>query len=293
LDFFLMMRYRLLSAAVLVPVVLIAVYLGGWYFWGLVLLVLTLSGREYALLLKRQASGPSAAFVLALVWVFVLAARFPAWRLREWGLSACVLGSLAWAVVRYERGLAGAVTDWALTVTGGLYLGWAGAHFSLLRDLNALPSSNLFAPAHGDGLAWAVLALGIAWLADSGAYLVGRRWGKHKLSPRVSPFKTWEGYWGGVALATAGGALIPILMSTLAPLLGETSAVTVWDGLALGALISILSPLGDLGESMLKRHAGAKDSSNLIPGHGGMFDRIDSLLWAAVIAFYYASWAAR
>jgi phosphatidate cytidylyltransferase len=288
-----MMRNRLLSAAVLVPAILAVAFLGGWYLGGLVLLVLTLSGREYVLLLKRQESGPSAAFVLALIWMFVLNARFPAWRLLGWGLSACVLGSLAWAVVRYERGHASAVTDWALTVAGGLYLGWAGAHFVLLRDLNAPPQPNLFAPAHGDGLAWTVLALGIAWLADTGAYLVGRQWGKHKLSPRVSPFKTKEGYWGGVALATVSGVLIPILMSALAPLLGETSAVTVWDGLALGLLISILAPLGDLGESMFKRHSGAKDSGNLIPGHGGMFDRIDSLLWAAVIAFYYASWAAR
>jgi phosphatidate cytidylyltransferase len=225
--------------------------------------------------------------------MFVLDARFPAWRLLGWGLSACVLGSLAWAVVRYERGHASAVTDWALTVVGGLYLGWAGAHFMLLRNLNAPPQPNLLAPAHGGGLAWAVLALGVAWLADTGAYLAGRRWGMHKLSPRVSPFKTWEGYLGGVVMATVSGGLIAILMGVLAPLVSEISSVTVWDGLLLGLAISVLAPLGDLGESMLKRHAGAKDSGNLIPGHGGMFDRIDSLLWAAVIAFYYANWVAR
>jgi phosphatidate cytidylyltransferase len=90
-----------------------------------------------------------------------------------------------------------------------------------------------------------------------------------------------------------GGAGVAMLLRLIAGALGQMTAMTIWDGLALGALVSLLSPLGDLGESMLKRYAGAKDSGRLIPGHGGMFDRIDSLLWTAVIAFYYAVWIAR
>jgi len=288
-----MIRNRLLSALILVPVVLGLTYLGGAWFLGLVLLVLTLAGREYANLLKHQDGGPSAVFVIAIIWVFVLDAHFFNGRLLRPGLSACVLGMLAWAIVRYERGHESAAMDWAWTAAGGLYVGWTGAHFVLLRDLNAPSQINLLAPAHGEGLSWAILALAVAWLSDTGAYIVGRARGRRKLSPHVSPLKTWEGYAGGVVCATLSGFVVVALIRFLAPLLGESTTLSLWEGGALGLLVSVFAPLGDLGESMIKRHAGAKDSGQLIPGHGGMFDRLDSLLWAAVIAFYYASWVAR
>jgi phosphatidate cytidylyltransferase len=288
-----MIRIRLLSALVLVPVVLVLTYLGGLWFLGLVLLVLTLAGREYANLLKHQGGGPSATLVIATIWVLVLDAHLFDGRLLRPGLSVCVLGSLVWAIVRYERGHASAVSDWAWTLAGGLYVGWTGAHFILLRDLNTPLRINAFTPAHGGGLSWAILALAVGWLADTGAYFVGRAWGRHKFAPLVSPFKTWEGYAGGVVIAAVSGIVFVALIRILAPMLGESTGLTLWDGWWLGLLVSIFSPLGDLAESMIKRHAGAKDSGRLIPGHGGMFDRIDSLLWAAVIAFYYATWVGR
>ena len=287
-----MLRYRLLSAAVLIPLVLGLTYLGGVWFLGLVLVALTLAGYEYASLLKQAGDSPSPIFVIATIWLFALDAYFPQARLLRPGLTVSVLSMLTWAVARYERGRSQAVTDWAWTAAGGLYLGWMGAHFVLMRNL-ASPRALLFAPAPGDGLWWTTLALSSAWLADSGAYLVGQAWGRHKLASRVSPNKTWEGWVGGVALGTLGGAAVAALIRLVAPAMGSASALTLQDGLALGALIALFSPLGDLGESLIKRHVGAKDSGQLVPGHGGMFDRIDSLLWAAVIAYYYAVWIAR
>jgi phosphatidate cytidylyltransferase len=288
-----MMRYRLWSAAVLVPLILGLTFLGGIWFLGLTLLVLTLSGYEYAQLLRQAEGGPSALWVISAIWLFVLEASFLQDQWLRPGTVFFLLGTLAWAILRYERGRASAVMDWAWTVAGGLYLGWVGAHFVLLRNLEMLPRTHLLAPAQGEGLWWATLALSTAWLADTGAYLVGQKWGQHKLCPRVSPFKTWEGFAGGVIWATVSGVAIAALMQVIAPFLGPATRITLLDGMALGLLIGVLAPLGDLGESLIKRHVGAKDSGQLIPGHGGMFDRIDSLLWAAVIAFYYATWIAR
>ena len=118
------------------------------------------------------------------------------------------------------------------------------------------------------------------WLGDGAAYFVGSHFGKHKMSPRVSPNKSWEGYVGGVI----GGALGALLLASLWHL--RAPAITPVKGLILGLIVTIVSPLGDLGESMLKRGFGVKDTSQLLPGHGGIMDRIDSWLWAAAIGYY-------
>jgi len=288
-----MIRKRLLSAAVLIPLILAVTYWGGLWFLGMVLLVLTLSGHEYAQLLSHAEDGPSATGVVSAVWLFALDAAFPQWQLLRPGLTLFLLVTLTWAVLRYDRGYANAVSDWAWTVAGSLYLGWTGAHFVLVRKMGTLPGTNWLAPAQGEGLWWAVLALSVAWLEDTGAYLVGQKWGRNRLSRLVSPLKTWEGFAGGVVWAVVGGVTIAALVQVIAPFFGPASRLSLWDGLMVGLLIGLLSPLGDLGESLIKRQAGAKDSGNLIPGHGGMFDRIDSLLWAAVIVFYYATWVGR
>ena len=112
--------------------------------------------------------------------------------------------------------------------------------------------------------------------------------GKHKLSPRLSPKKTWEGYIGGVVTGTLGAGLLAYLWQPCART-GMTPS-PLQSGLLLGFIISLTTTLGDLGESMIKRQVGVKDSGNLIPGHGGVFDRIDSWLWAGVIGYYVIIW---
>jgi phosphatidate cytidylyltransferase len=130
-----------------------------------------------------------------------------------------------------------------------------------------------------------LIVLPSVWLADIGAYLVGSRIGKHSLSPRLSPKKTWEGYWAGVVISTLGTAGLVILWHSLGG-----PDVAWWQGAALGAAFSILSTLGDLGESMFKRQAGVKDASNFFPGHGGVFDRIDSWLWGGALGYFLILW---
>ncbi|MDZ4158765.1 MAG: CDP-archaeol synthase, partial [Anaerolineaceae bacterium] len=107
---------------------------------------------------------------------------------------------------------------------------------------------------------------------------------RHKLAPRVSPRKTWEGYLGGIVTGCAGTVLFAALWNLAAP------AITPLKGLVIGLVLPVLAPLGDLGESMLKRQFGIKDSSSILPGHGGVLDRIDTWIWAGVLGYYMITW---
>ena len=124
---------------------------------------------------------------------------------------------------------------------------------------------------------WLALALAGTWVSDTAAYLVGVRWGKRRLAPVISPRKSWEGVWGGLA-----GALLFVV-----PVGIWLLDIPWWAGVVLAVALTVVATLGDLAESVLKRQAGAKDSSQLIPGHGGMLDRIDSLLFVVPL-FYIA-----
>lgn len=117
----------------------------------------------------------------------------------------------------------------------------------------------------------------LIWVNDTGAYLVGRSLGRHKLCERLSPKKTWEGFWGGFVFCVIGGAVAGYLIFP------KISQIVIM--CAYGALVSVAGTIGDLFESQIKRTVGVKDSGNLIPGHGGILDRIDSLLAVAPIAF--------
>ncbi len=133
--------------------------------------------------------------------------------------------------------------------------------------------------ATGGGLAWFLLALFITWLSDTFAYLVGRTWGKHKLIPRVSPNKTVEGAIGGLAAAAITAVICDAWFGM---------DIGVWPAIVVGLVLGAAGQIGDLSESMLKRMRGVKDSSNLIPGHGGMLDRIDALVFVIVAAWLIA-----
>jgi phosphatidate cytidylyltransferase len=126
-------------------------------------------------------------------------------------------------------------------------------------------------------------------IADSGAYFVGRAWGRRKLAPTLSPGKTWEGYLAGIVT----GGLLTWLLATLWPkVAGVQTTLSGTHGLILGVVVAVVAPLGDLAVSMIKRSVDVKDSSSIIPGHGGALDRVDSVLWAAVIGYYYVIWFA-
>lgn len=264
-----MLKKRVLSAAILLPIVVAAVLLGGWPFTILILVAVLAASVEYTQLLQRCGYRLPWPLVAAGIVLWLADAI---WHLEPWlapALALLALGGGTWQLFR--RGEAPTAT-WALTLAGGLYLGLGGAYLIRLR---ALP----------DGLWWTLTALPVVWVADSGAYAIGRRWGRHKMAPTISPGKSWEGY----AAEVVSGLLAGLCFGWLWPLVAGQPQLTLtpWRGLVLGGLLAVLTPLGDLFESMIKREAGVKDSSNLIPGHGGVFDRIDSLLWTGILAWGY------
>jgi phosphatidate cytidylyltransferase len=257
-----MLRTRVLSAVVLLPVVAVVVYFGGWLFAVVMAVVAGLAGYEFYQLLRKAEFAPNIPLGLLMIAALVLSAAQPA--LERWAapaLTLLLMLSLVWHMLQKARPAPG--SDWMTTVAGALYLGWLCSRFVALRQLP-------------NGMYWLILALVSTWITDSAAYFVGRRWGRRKLAPRLSPKKTWEGAIGGWLI---GVALTP----AVAWLLGLPPI----HGLGIGILTATVAPFGDLAESMFKRQAGVKDSSNLIPGHGGMLDRIDSLLFVVPAAFYY------
>ena len=259
-----MLRTRVLSAIALIPIVAGMLYLGGWWFTAAVLLVAGLAAYEFYGLMRKADLIANWPLGLVMITTFVLAAAQTAWK--PWldlVFTLFLLASLVWHMLQKDRPAPG--SDWAITVAGAVYLGWLGSRFVALRMLP-------------DGLWWVALALLSTWITDSGAYFVGRRWGRRKLAPRLSPKKTWEGAIGGWVVGVA-----------LTPLVAWIMGLSPLHGVAVGMLVATVAPFGDLAESMFKRQVGAKDSSNLIPGHGGMLDRIDSLLFVVPVVFYYVA----
>lgn len=259
--------------AIFLPVIMLFIWIGGWIFAGGVALVLCLAGEEFRRMYRRDGRRPSRFLILGGLLVLVFARRSVGFEHTPLLLTLLLMGSMVWHLIDYERGAERSGIDFALTLTGVLYLGWLGAYLVSLRDLP-------------DGRWWVLLVLPTVWLADGGAYLAGARIGRHRMTARLSPKKTWEGYLAGVLFGTAGAVGLAALYTQPA---GPASAMSLFAGLVVGTVISTLAPLGDLGASMIKRELKLKDSSTLLPGHGGAFDRLDTWLWAAGLGFYVAS----
>jgi phosphatidate cytidylyltransferase len=251
-----MLRTRVITALVLVPLVALVVYLGGiWFALGVVLFALV-AGWEFVQMMKVGDYSPNIFVVLGLIALMVAYCYYRSLISLPLIITAAILISIAWQLFRVTPA---PTADWALTLAGGLYIGWGLGHLVSLREL-------------GDGMAWVWLALFATWGADTLAYFVGRTLGRHKLWPRLSPKKTWEGFIGGIAGGVLGAAIIMAIFK-----LPLTSA------LIAGVIVAIVALFGDLSISMMKRHTGVKDSSNLIPGHGGFLDRVDSLLFVSPV----------
>jgi phosphatidate cytidylyltransferase len=268
-----MLRQRLIVAFTLIPILVGIIVLGGPAYLLTLVLVFGLSAWEYARLFQTaQKFRPAQPLIVSGVLLLVISAWFPGFISTGLLFAACIGAALTWHLFDFERGAPASGIDFCVTVAGIFYLGWLGTYFASLRLLPL-------------GMWWLFAALAAVTMTDTGAYTFGHLWGRHKLAPRLSPNKTWEGYGGGVVSSIVCTGLLGLLIQQLG-VAGPASRLTWQAGAVLGLLVGVLSPLGDLGVSMLKRQVGAKDTGHLLPGHGGMFDRIDSWLVAIPLAYY-------
>lgn len=246
---------RAASALVLAPAAVLGIWAGGVWFLGLMMAACGLLAVEWAMMSARHAWR-----VMAGAVAFGLFAAMIAAHIEQLSLSLVMLVFCAAAAGLFARSRGQEALDASY---GVLYLGWPAVLLIWLRD----GSTDV-------GLYWTVFAFVIAWSSDIMAYLVGSTVGGPKLWPRFSPNKTWSGFIGGLAAGMVAGALMATFF--------DMGLGMVW-GAALGLATAIATMAGDLWESALKRRYGVKDAGNLIPGHGGLLDRVDGLMFAAVV----------
>lgn len=270
-----MLRDRARGAAILVPPLVVAMWLGGPWILLLVGLAIVLAAMEAFRLLTAagQHSMPSLGIVLAVVVGLGDAVKeLPGGS----GLLLAALGIVlvgTGALTRHDprEGLA----IFATTTFGALYVGLLGFVARLAATDSRVDPSAILGWL-GPERAWILALVLVVWAFDTAAYFTGRRFGRHGFMRHISPSKTLEGVIGGVVAAAVVGAVLIAAFGR--PWLA---------GVAFGIAVGAAAQAGDLAESMLKRAAGAKESGTLIPGHGGILDRVDSFLFAAPVAYFY------
>jgi phosphatidate cytidylyltransferase len=277
-----MLKERTLTSAWYATLLVVIVWFGrGPGFTALVATFGVLAALEFYRMVASSAK-PSPLTYFGLIWTafFILSrnsdllslleAHFNPDLLTPLLITSAIVLSLIGLLTRRQK--EGTFSSWAWTIAGILYIGWLLSHLVALRGLNS-------------GRNWVFLVLFVTWVSDTTAFLVGRRFGRHKLAPAISPSKTWEGTIGGICGGIAVSTLFFAPTSFQLPL-------SSGQAILLGALTSILGQVGDLVESLLKRNLGVKDSGRLMPGHGGILDRIDSLIFAGIVVYYFALWVA-
>jgi phosphatidate cytidylyltransferase len=251
---------RVLVAAAAIPVVLGAVYLGGWWLWVLIAAAGLVALHEFWLLARPLSPLAPAGYVGGMLALVGAQVGDIGWMVG----GALTALPIAFVLKGVAETRSAATASISATVMGAVWIGCGLSFAVLLRDL----------PEHAVLATFTVLLA--VWAGDTLAYAGGRVLGRHRMAPNTSPGKTWEGFVFGTA-ATIFVAFVALY---------QQDYLTIGESVALGAVVAVAAPLGDLFESMLKRDAGVKDTGRLLGGHGGMLDRIDALLFAAPAAFF-------
>ena len=266
-----MLVKRTISAVTIIIIVVLMILAGGWAFTAGLGFILAIAAWEFSYMFKQGGYTPATRLLMAGTFIVTLSTQFTDMRVFMLAFGVLFLCISAYHVLTYHRHAATAGIDLAASLAGIMFITYPG---SFIAHLRMLP----------DGMYWTLIAIAPAGLSDIGAFLVGSTWGCRKISPKLSPKKTLEGYLGGILTALLVGWAMGALGAA------NSTTIQIWHGILIGALIGILCPLGDLAKSLFKRQFDLKDTGDLIPGHGGMLDRIDTALWAGLISYMVITW---
>jgi len=259
---------RVLTALVTAPIVVACTYFGGLAFLILILALAVVSINEFYNMMKIRDFNPAYWVGNFFTVFFIVFAYYALKKNWEPAHSAILTGAVMITMISvlFLKRPKNAIADIGVTLLGMIYIGWFFSYFLFIRALT-------------DRGAYLLFMMGTIWALDIVAFIFGTAFGKHKLLPSVSPKKSIEG-------AVAGF----VFCLSAAWIFGYYAGFDAAHSLILGAVMGVAAQLSDLFESMIKRDAGVKDSSNLVPGHGGVLDRIDSFILAAPVFYYYLVW---
>lgn len=266
------LKKRILFAVVAAPAFISLMWLGGWYFYGLMFIIGLLIHWEFFKIVESDNhSAQYASSLLIFVWIFSIQIN-PAF-----AQSGLVLVTLLFAVETLRKS-PDYFQNISSTIISGFYPGMTVVSIAFIRsyyDFTGIPG---FTPEHA-GFAITLLFVLMIWGNDVFAYFGGKTFGKRPLAPTISPKKTWEGFYSGFIGGFAALGITYAIFSHALP--------DIWLAVPVVFITGIFGPLGDLAQSKMKRSAQIKDSSNILPGHGGFFDRFDAMMLAAPIYLVY------
>lgn len=268
-----MLVKRILTALIGIPIAVFVINYGGLPFIVAILLLALIAWHEYSVMMKQKKINISYLHGFIAIFLFLGCA---AWGNSQESLFVLLLFTFSVFVKAILRQPVFSISEAAYTSLGVLYIGMTFSYLILLRAVNELTYLQTYWGSLSLGAVYLWLPFIGTWASDTFAYFVGSKFGRHKLCPTISPGKTIEGALGGLAGSIWGVLILSYLFK-----------INLVHGIMIGVLVGIAAPLGDLTESALKRFAGVKDSGNILPGHGGVLDRFDSIMFAVPAVYYY------
>ncbi|MDR1167886.1 MAG: phosphatidate cytidylyltransferase [Heliobacteriaceae bacterium] len=259
---------RMLTGLILGTIALACIVYGGFALLALLAVVIYFGTVEYVKILEYKGFYPSLRTMFGAEIILAAVAYYSRQDLVAIALTICTMGAFMWVLFRGRQPY---IANVATTILGFVYAGWFPLHLLFLRKLSS--------PVYNDGLGFVIMMFTIILLTDIGSYYTGKKFGKHKLAPVISPNKTIEGSVGGSLWAVAGALLVGLVLGV------EWSHCII-----IGLLCTAAAQLGDLSESLIKRDAGVKDSGDALPGHGGFMDRTDSFIFTIPVMYYYCKY---